>query len=179
VIAGDRILHAAGELFAERGVAAVDMKDIARASGCSRATLYRHFENREALHVAYVHREAHAVGARVAQATAELTDPAERLLGGLIWALQCVRESPALSAWFARTSIGAEAAEASAVVQAMTAGFLGSLGAREPVAVDRRARWLVRVLTSLLSVPGRDAEDERALLEDFVLPVLLARSAPG
>ncbi|HPY25671.1 MAG TPA: helix-turn-helix domain-containing protein, partial [Mycobacterium sp.] len=41
-----RILHAAGELFAERGVDAVEMQDIARAAGCSRATLYRYFENR-------------------------------------------------------------------------------------------------------------------------------------
>ncbi|MDQ1319611.1 MAG: hypothetical protein QG655_854, partial [Actinomycetota bacterium] len=58
-----RILHAAGELFAERGVDAVEMQDIARAAGCSRATLYRYFENRAALHGAFVHREARAVAA--------------------------------------------------------------------------------------------------------------------
>jgi len=41
----DRILDAAGELFAARGVSAVEMTDIARAAGCSRATLYRYFED--------------------------------------------------------------------------------------------------------------------------------------
>ena len=35
------------------------MNEIARAAGCSRATLYRYFENREALRTAYVHRETH------------------------------------------------------------------------------------------------------------------------
>ena len=37
--------------------ATVGMNEIAKAAGCSRATLYRYFENREALHTAYVHRE--------------------------------------------------------------------------------------------------------------------------
>ena len=30
------------------------LNDIARAAGCSRATLYRYFDNRDALHAAYV-----------------------------------------------------------------------------------------------------------------------------
>lgn len=55
--AEERILDAASALFAERGVAAVGMDDIARAAGCSRATLYRYFANRELLRSAYVLRE--------------------------------------------------------------------------------------------------------------------------
>ena len=54
-VAADRILDAAGALFAEHDVAGVGMNDIARAAGCSRATLYRYFENREVLHTAYVY----------------------------------------------------------------------------------------------------------------------------
>jgi AcrR family transcriptional regulator len=60
----DRILEAAAELFADRGVEAVAMFDIARAAGCSRATLYRYYPSREALHTAYVHRHARAVNRR-------------------------------------------------------------------------------------------------------------------
>ena len=37
------ILDAAAALFAERGVNAVGMGEVARAAGCSRATLYRWF----------------------------------------------------------------------------------------------------------------------------------------
>ncbi|HEY4797425.1 MAG TPA: helix-turn-helix domain-containing protein, partial [Mycobacterium sp.] len=56
-IAADRILDAAEELFTRDDPASVGMNEIARAAGCSRATLYRYFDNREALRTAYVHRE--------------------------------------------------------------------------------------------------------------------------
>jgi hypothetical protein len=36
-----------------------------------------------------------------------------------------------------------------------------------------RARWLVRVIVSLLALPGDSEEEERAQVERFVAPVLL------
>jgi len=53
----DRILDASEQLFTRHDPGSVGMKEIAKAAGCSRATLYRYFENREALRTAYVHRE--------------------------------------------------------------------------------------------------------------------------
>ena len=41
--------------------------------------------------------------------------------------------------------------------------------------VEAAARWIVRVMISLLVFPGHDAADERLMLEQFVLPAL-ARS---
>ncbi|MCB1291539.1 TetR/AcrR family transcriptional regulator [Mycolicibacterium sp.] len=176
----DRILDAAGELFAQRGVTEVLMSDIAAAAGCSRATLYRYFENREALHTAYVSREAREVNLQLAAVVGTVKDPGERLLDALTHALRLVRKNPALSAWFARTPIGADAAEESEVVQALTTGFLLSLEPEDVPAAQRRARWLVRILTSLLIVPGRDADDERAMLREFVVPTITGiRNAPG
>jgi AcrR family transcriptional regulator len=166
----DRILDAAASLFAQRGVEAVGMNDIARAAGCSRATLYRYYPSRDALHTAYVHRHAHAVNRQLAHRIAGIKDPDKRLLAALTGALALVRENPALAAWFTRTAIGAEAAAGSAVVQAMTAGFLLTVDPADVDAAGRQARWLVRVLTSFLTVPGRDADDERAMLEEFVIP---------
>lgn len=174
----DRILEAAAELFAQRGVEAVGMNDIARAAGCSRATLYRYYPSREALHTAYVHRHARAVNRQLAELVAGIADPQERLLAALTHALRLVRENPALAAWFTRTPIGAQAAEDSEVVQAMTAGFLLSGAPADVAAAQRQARWLVRVLTSFLTVPGRDAEEERAMLAEFVVP-RIAVSPPG
>jgi hypothetical protein len=65
------------------------------------------------------------------------------------------------------------------VIQALTAGFLQSLNDSDDLA--RRARWLIRVLTSLLISPGRDSDDERAMLEDFVIPMMVPKvsNAPG
>lgn len=166
----DRILDAAGELFARRGVESVGMNDIARAAGCSRATVYRYFETRETLHAAYVHRHARDVNRQIADLLGAISDPQDRLLAALLHALRLVRGNPALLAWFTRTPIGAEAAERSAVVQAMTAGFLLSVRPGDAAAAHRQARWLVRVLTSFLTVPGRDEDEERALLAEFVVP---------
>ncbi|WP_422745639.1 TetR/AcrR family transcriptional regulator [Mycobacterium sp. WMMD1722] len=173
--AADRILDAAGDLFTRREAADVGMNEIARAAGCSRATLYRYFENREALQTAYAHREAQRLYRVLTERVATLTDPAARLVEGMLTALRSVRENPALSSWFAPTArpIGGELAERSDVVGAMVGAFVRSLGVEDEVTVDRQARWLVRVLTSLLMFPGRDDVEERALLEDFVAPVVV------
>lgn len=177
----DRLLNAASALFAQRGVEAVGMNDIARAAGCSRATLYRYFPSRDALHTAYVHRHARHVNHRIAEEIAGITDPRDRLLAALTHALRLVRENPALAAWFTDTAMGAQAAEGSEVVQAMTAGFLLSIGPEDTATAERRARWLVRVLTSFLTVPGRDDDEERDMLAEFVIPRSAAnpRTRPG
>ncbi len=173
----DRILDAAGELFASRGVTAVGMNDIARAAGCSRATLYRYFDSREALHTAYVHREARDVSRRIAELAAGISEPSDRLLAAMTHALALVRQNPSLAAWFARTPVGAETAEESDVVQALAAGFLLSLGHDDVAATQRWARWLIRGLGSLLSVPGRDDEDEQSMLKELIAGCLRALGA--
>jgi hypothetical protein len=61
-------------------------------------------------------------------------------------------------------------AERSDVIRTRTEAYLASLGVDD---VERRARWLVRVMVSLLVFPGRDEADERAMLEDFVLPTVM------
>jgi AcrR family transcriptional regulator len=173
-VAADRILDAAGELFARHNVGSVGMHEIARAAGCSRATLYRYFENRDALHTAFVHREAYALYRRMTECIGGIQDPRERLIEGFMTSLRLVRQSPALASWFATTDapIGGEIAEQSDVIKAMTAAFLISLGPDDADVVERRARWSVRMMTSLLIFPGADEADERAMLEEFVVPIV-------
>lgn len=48
------IIEAALQLFVERGYAATRLEDIARAAGISKGSLYRYFENKEALFKAMV-----------------------------------------------------------------------------------------------------------------------------
>lgn len=173
-VAAERILDAAGELFTDHDPGSVGMAEIAAAAGCSRATLYRYFENRDALHRAYVHREARAAAARLTERLAGVDDPRERLVTGMTQAIALVRENPALAAWFARTDpLGSELAERSEVITAMVAAFLTRLGAADPDTVQRRARWAVRMITALMVFPGRDAAEESAMLTEFVAPVLL------
>ncbi|GAA1124354.1 helix-turn-helix domain-containing protein [Nocardioides aquiterrae] len=155
----ERILDAAAALFAERGVNAVGMGEVARAAGCSRATLYRYFPDRHALHVAFVHREARRIGALV---------PRDDLASAVLAAVREVRARPELLAWFSAADAGTTAAlaQSSEVVEALGLTMVGD----EPA-----ARWLVRVIVSLLIVPGRDEAEERELVERFVVPGLVSR----
>jgi AcrR family transcriptional regulator len=164
-LAAERILDAAGALFAEHGIDAVAMGDVAKAAGCSRATLYRYFADRRELQVAYVHREARRVGRLVAEDVSPVRDPERRLAAAVLAAVRRVRESPPLAAWFAGgdATATAELAQSSPVVEA-----IGRTAVADPMA----ARWVVRVVVSLLITPGRDEAEERALVERFVVPAL-------
>jgi AcrR family transcriptional regulator len=175
-VAADRILDAAEELFTRQDPGSVGMNEIAKAAGCSRATLYRYFENREALRTAYVNRETYRLFDVIKEKIGGITQPRERLSAGIVTTLRLVRQSPALSSWFAITQppIGGELAEQSDVITALAAAFVNSLGADDDQSVaESRARWLVRVITSLLIFPGRDAADEQAMIEEFVVPIVM------
>ncbi|OBG83351.1 TetR family transcriptional regulator [Mycobacterium sp. E802] len=179
-VAADHILDAADVLFTKQQAATVGMHEIAAAAGCSRATLYRYFENREALYTAYVHREARRLYDDVSEQVAAVTDPDERLIEGVITALRAVRQSPALSSWFATAQppIGGEMAEHSEVIRALVEGFVRSLGSDAGDEVGRRARWLVRIMVSLLVFPGVDEADERTMLAEFVAPLVIPAQQP-
>src|SRR3954469_25578322 len=117
----ERILDAAAQLFADHGVHAVGMGEIARQAGCSRATIYRYFEDRHALHLAFVRREARRIGVRVAVETAPLRDPAELLPSAMRIAVSLVHEAPALLAWFgaADAAITADLAQSDEVIESL------------------------------------------------------------
>lgn len=165
----ERILDAAGELFATHGVDQVSMARIAAGAGCSRATLYRYFPDRPSLQLAFVQREAVRVGALVA---ADLSGErgADLLTEGVLAALRHVRANPALLAWFGDRDAAhtADLAQGSEVVEA-----LGLSMTADPDA----ARWLVRVIVSLLTVPGGGEAEERRLVERFVAPVVAPTTA--
>ncbi|TDZ79246.1 HTH-type transcriptional regulator MtrR [Mycobacteroides salmoniphilum] len=170
-VAAEKILDAAAELFVRDGVAAVGMNEIAKAAGCSRATLYRYFENREALHIAYVHREARTITGQVTAAVAQIDDPTERLVSAVLISLGLVRDNPALSAWFRPGEyVGGSLALHSEVLNAMVTAFVnGTVADSES---HLRAKWYVRVIISLLSYPEDNPEDERTLITEFVAPMI-------
>lgn len=173
--AAERILDAASESFAERGVAAVGMDDIARAAGCSRATLYRYFPNRDALRSAYVLREMTRALDHLADEPAA-GDPSTRLVSTIEAALRYVREHPALMAWFASEdfAVGPILTENS---EALVAGAAqSSVGAILPPMADPMATdWIVRTIVGLLSYPGPSAEYEHELLVRFIGPLAAPR----
>lgn len=171
--AAERILDAAGRCFAERGVGATGMADVARAAGCSRATLYRYFATRDELRLAFVHREARRIGRRVLADVEGIEDPGERTVAAVTSALRQVRSDPTLAAWFTSGDAGLAAAlgHGSDVIHGLAAAFFGP---SDEAGAGGRSAWLVRVILSLLTVPGADDAEERDLLERFVAPAVVS-----
>ena len=177
-----KILDGAGQAFVELGVSGAGMGEIARYSGCSRGTLYRYFPNRHALHLAFVNDRAVRVANELDAELERVEDPVERLTQYLLRAVQKVRENPSMEAWFAPTESGltARMSRGSEVIGSLGDAFVSNLqGLRgEAAANDFGARWMVRIIVSLLTMPGESEEEERVLIESFVVPSLLAGGGP-
>jgi AcrR family transcriptional regulator len=171
--AADRILDAAGELFADQGVAHTNMGDVARAAGCSRATLYRYFENRDALRIAFVNRVARRVQREVTDEVAHITDVGEYVVEAILTALRRVRTDPQLAAWWepSAMSIASDVTGNSAVISGLAAAFVGDVEDPEVQAV---AMWVVRVVVAFLVMPGESEQAERETLRRFVAPAINA-----
>jgi len=176
-LATGRILDAAEKAFAQLGVSAAGMAEIAAAAGCSRGTLYRYFKSRHELHLAYVNRAARVIVERVREGTARVEDPRERLVAYILGSVREVRGNPGTAAWFAPgvSGMAARMSRASEVVGVLAQAIgeerqgPGRTGSRGSL----RARWIVRVIVSLLADPGESEAEERALVERYVVPALL------
>ncbi len=190
-VAVDKLLDAAGEAFAELGVRATSMADVAHAAGCSRGTLYRYFESRHALQVAYINRAALRLARHIYDEVTSISDPRTRLVETVLLAVRSVRADPRLAVWFTPSDMGVatEFSRDSEVLDAIALGFTRGLdGLPAPPATLRgdgprpQARWVVRVIVSLLTMPADDEDDERDIVERFVLPSVFAagsRSVTG
>ncbi|MFN2617409.1 MAG: TetR/AcrR family transcriptional regulator [Thermoleophilaceae bacterium] len=77
------ILHAAVEVFAERGYHASSIDDIARAAGISKALIYEHFASKEDLHARLLEENARELLERLGQVIAGKELAAARLQAGL------------------------------------------------------------------------------------------------
>jgi AcrR family transcriptional regulator len=174
----EQILTAASRLFAEQGPVSVAMSDIATAAGCSRATLYRYFENRRALQTAFAHRQALDIVEIVTSQVTGTTDPLERAVDTVLLTLEEVRSRPMLQAWISPQNTAELLAvlRDSPLIEAVTARFAAT--GQSPLDLDL-ARWVLRSFVSLLALPAADRAEERRLVERFVAPLLTPPEAPA
>jgi AcrR family transcriptional regulator len=176
-VAAARILDAAERAFVEVGVERAGMSKIAKLAGCSRGTLYRYFKTRRELQLAYVERAAREIHARLEARLADIDDPRERVVEGILGAVREVRRRPGTAAWFdpGVSGLAAQMSRASELVEALTRSFSSRAlgGAADAAEVRLRAHFIVRIIVSLLALPGASPREERALVERFVAPAIL------
>ena len=174
-VAVDDLLDAAALAFERFGVAHATMTDVARTAGCSRATLYRYFPNRESLHLGFVHRATLRIAATMTTEPANSSPDA--IVDLVLHGIAAVRDDPLLAVWFEPENVAIPIAvsQSSDLLRAMTTALAGDLDgdATSPADVELRGAWLLRCIVSFLAMPAESDEVERAMLKAFVVPLLI------
>lgn len=182
----ERLLDAAEGCLAQFGPQKTSMEDVARAAGMSRATVYRYFENRDALLLGVASRQSAALAGEAIAYLAQFDNIADWLVEGLLYTLRELPKRPVFASLV--TSLDSRAATnlllgSSGLIQIgvnvlhpmfATAKQQGLL--REDVDIDLLIEWILRVLWTYLNAPSQVAKDEdgmRRLFRMMVLPAVL------
>jgi AcrR family transcriptional regulator len=178
----DAVLDAAASCYLRFGVSKATASDIARTVGISRATLYRRFGSHEAIFLAVLTRESAAMAVDADIHLADVTDPMDRILDGMMFSLQEIERRPVHAAVFGGES-GAWAATQALQIEALRR--IGEAGVRPMLdsslaggsmteqQMTDLVDWIIRVLISFAAVPGnggRRPADIRRQLQAWFLP---------
>ncbi|MEN8721973.1 MAG: helix-turn-helix domain-containing protein [Alphaproteobacteria bacterium] len=92
----DQILSAARNLFVKYGLRRTSLDDIAVAAGIGRATLFRRYQNRDALVAALVDKELAAALAKIDTAINKAIGPEDQFIAGFLSFMNMVRTNELL-----------------------------------------------------------------------------------
>jgi AcrR family transcriptional regulator len=183
--ARERVVRAAERCFAQYGVTKTTVEDVARLAGTSRASIYRHFPGgRDEIILAALLSSAHDFLPQIPARLRSERSVGDAIVELIVSAVEWVRDEPwrasLLSTPLSRTLSAADAAAPYAVCAAFIAPYFAAARdaglVRSQVGLDDAVEFVVRVIHSLLVVPGhrdRDDADTRRYLRTFVLPALL------
>jgi AcrR family transcriptional regulator len=187
----EQLLLAAEACFARYGILKTTMVDIAKATGVSRPTVYRYFEDRDAIILAVIVRRSHKL-VRHARAFIDRqpTFP-DKVVEGLIYLVDHGRQDEIV-----RLLVTPEHMElATAIVGASQAAVGATAALWDPIFAEAQAlgdmpadidrgsacAWLTYVqliLIGRIDVVPDDPDVHRAMLRNFVLPALIGKRLP-
>ncbi|MFT4125019.1 MAG: helix-turn-helix domain-containing protein [Gordonia sp. (in: high G+C Gram-positive bacteria)] len=184
----DRLLDAAETLLAERGIRGTTMAQVAELAGVSRAWLYRHFPDKQALVGAAIIRLTDTFSAAARAELDDIDGLAAQLAAGVRIGRDAYDDPGALLLRLQTEEPQEYAACAGAAVSGLVpdlAAFWRPYLARAAEVgeiadgqdLDEAAEFIARVLISLGTMPGRtvDADDPasvRRQIDRFVMPAL-------
>jgi AcrR family transcriptional regulator len=164
-VATERIYEIATDLIARRGIAAFDIDALAARAHCSRATIYRHVGGKGEIRDHVLMRVAERIVDTVRRTVEGMTG-SERVVTAITVALEQIRSDPLGQSMISRSTVVGQADLPASPVMENLAAELTGIAADDPAA----ARWVVRVVLSLLYLPIGDAELEREMVQRFVAP---------
>ena len=180
----DRILEAAGQLMADEGVDALRLERVARLAGCSRSSLYRYFDSKDALIIAVLRQRVAQMASRIRILLEGAKTPAEKIVQGVVRAVELARNDPQFVVMFAAPNSPTVMRIAASALPELITPVIDSILPEEgeeswfpeSVPVAEAARWLVTVVIGLVTFDVERALDREALerhLERFLVPSLL------
>ena len=180
-----RLLDTTKAMYTEAPMTGVTMEEVAKAAGVGRATLYRHFKNRDDLLLAVIEREAVIIAGRVEKKISKIDSPGEYIIEGMVQAMDEINKSALLSSMLQPRN--------SSIVNRLLfdSDRLVNIGLEIMLPVVQRAQqtgklktnmsfellveWILRILASLVTVPSKQLNSKRAvrdMLYATMLPVL-------
>jgi AcrR family transcriptional regulator len=171
--ATERIYTAATELIQRDGMDAFSVDALAAATHCSRATIYRYVGGKRDIREAVLARAATRIVETV-RASVDGRTGADRVLTAIEVAVAEIRIDPAGQMFVDSARDGGWNWLTSSQAVTNFAAELTGLAADDPHA----ARWIVRLVLSLLLLPDTDARAEHRMLQRFVAPAFAESAGP-
>lgn len=182
-----RVLDAAVTEAAAQGLHGLTMDRVSRRAGVNRATIYRHFGDRDGLLEALAAREGRRIASAITEAAGSIADPYDRFIESCSLAIHLIQNHPIVQ----RTA----RMEPQALIEAGLAGDAGMLrigsqfiaagiveaqaqGAARHVDPELAGETVARLLASFVLLPGGaiDLENEPAVrryIEGTLAPMVL------
>jgi AcrR family transcriptional regulator len=163
--ATERIYAAATDLIYRDGINAFNVDALAALTNCSRATIYRYVGGKKEIREAVLARAATRIVDTV-RASVEGRTGADRVLTAIEVAVAEIRADPAGQLFLDSARSGGWNWLTASQAVADFASELTGVAADDPPA----AQWIVRLVLSLLLLPGTDSRAEHQMLQRFVAP---------
>lgn len=166
--ASEKILDAALSLFVEFGLRRNTMDDVAQRAGVGRATVYRHFGDKDRLVQAVILREIQRNLAIIEEQIRKTSDPVDMLLEAFVLAVSMAHRNellerllntepetslPYLTLRYGATMEVSRTYLAARIREAQNNGTMAGIDA------DAGAEMVLRLIQSLLLTPGNRAQD--------------------
>jgi len=186
--ARDRIIDAAETAIQRWGVARTRIDDIAAEAHCGRTTIYRYFGNRDNVVVEVVVRQARRHLGTLIDHLATLPDSPAKIVEAVVVAVDLVRKDPNVSWAFRPDEAPAQIEGLADALHALaTSTWLEFLrndptlrrALRPGVDPPLAAEWILRIMLSYLTFPGRTGGSRPAMrrqLQQLLLPALFKES---
>jgi AcrR family transcriptional regulator len=164
----ERIYATATELISRDGIDAFNVDALAAQTHCSRATIYRYVGGKKDIREAVLARTATCIVDTVRASVEGRTGP-ERVLTAIEVAVAEIRADPAGQLFLDSARSGGWNWLTASKAVADFASELTGIAGDDPQA----ARWIVRLVLSLLLLPDTDSHAEHRMLQRFVAPAFV------